>query len=183
VPHALIPHPDSDDTPISVIQVDVVHDGSALRLNYSLRGDIERVMLPERETPARADGLWQHTCFEVFVRGARSTEYWEFNLSPSRQWAAYRFDRYREGMTTEPGAGDPRVQVRSDGSEFRLSAVLELSEIPALQGNDAWRLGLSAVIEDESGGKSWWALTHPSGKPDFHHPDSFILDLPRHPLR
>ena len=183
VPHGLIPHPDSDDTPVSGIQVDVVHDGSTLRLNYSLRGDIERVVLPEREAPARADGLWHHTCFEVFVREARSPEYREFNLSPSRQWAAYRFDRYREGMAIESRLPDPCIRVQSDGSEFLLSAALELSGIPALEGNDAWRLGLSAVIEDESGGKSWWAVAHPPGKPDFHHPDSFVLDLPFRALR
>ena len=42
----------------------------------------------------------------------------------------------------------------------------------------AKRLGLSTVIEDGDGGISYWALAHPSAKPDFHHPDSFVLDLP-----
>lgn len=40
------------------------------------------------------------------------------------------------------------------------------------------RLGLSAVIEGVDGAISYWALVHPSDKPDFHHPDSFVLDLP-----
>ena len=40
-----------------------------------------------------------------------------------------------------------------------------------------WRLGLSAVIEALNGEKSYWALAHPPEKPDFHHPDSFTLDL------
>ena len=44
--------------------------------------------------------------------------------------------------------------------------------------NASWRLGLSAVIEDTSGGKSYWALAHPPGKPDFHHADCFALELP-----
>jgi hypothetical protein len=42
----------------------------------------------------------------------------------------------------------------------------------------AKRLGLSAVIEAVDGAMSYWALAHPSAKPDFHHPDSFVLDLP-----
>jgi hypothetical protein len=42
----------------------------------------------------------------------------------------------------------------------------------------ATRLGLSAVIETVDGFFSYWALAHPSDKPDFHHPDSFILELP-----
>ena len=40
------------------------------------------------------------------------------------------------------------------------------------------RLGLSVVIETLDGAISYWALAHPSEKPDFHHPDSFILTLP-----
>ncbi len=41
------------------------------------------------------------------------------------------------------------------------------------------RLGLSAVIEETDGTKSYWALAHPAeGPPDFHHPDCFALTLP-----
>jgi hypothetical protein len=36
---------------------------------------------------------------------------------------------------------------------------------------------LSALIEDQNGGKSYWALAHPPGKPDFHHADSFALEF------
>jgi hypothetical protein len=39
-------------------------------------------------------------------------------------------------------------------------------------------LGLSAVIEEKDGTKSYWALAHPPGKPDFHHKDCFALTLP-----
>jgi hypothetical protein len=36
-------------------------------------------------------------------------------------------------------------------------------------------LGLSAVLEEQDGTKSYWALAHPpGGKPDFHHPDCFV---------
>jgi hypothetical protein len=38
-------------------------------------------------------------------------------------------------------------------------------------------LGLSTVIEDDTGTLSYWALKHPSGKPDFHHPDAFALEI------
>jgi hypothetical protein len=33
------------------------------------------------------------------------------------------------------------------------------------------------VIEDQSGGVSYWALAHPPGKPDFHHADGFALEF------
>ncbi len=38
-------------------------------------------------------------------------------------------------------------------------------------------IGLSAVVEDESGALSHWALRHPPGKPDFHHREAFALEL------
>ena len=43
-------------------------------------------------------------------------------------------------------------------------------------------LAFSAVIEETGGTKSYWALTHPPGKPDFHHPTCFTATLPAPPL-
>ena len=41
-----------------------------------------------------------------------------------------------------------------------------------------WRLGLSAVLEERDGTKSYWALAHPPGDtPDFHHEDCFAAQL------
>jgi hypothetical protein len=53
---------------------------------------------------------------------------------------------------------------------------LELHGFPELL-NGPWHLGLSAIVEDTNGGKSYWALAHPPGKPDFHHADCFTLEL------
>ena len=39
------------------------------------------------------------------------------------------------------------------------------------------RLGLAAVIEDKARVLSYWALKHPAEKPDFHHADSFVVEL------
>jgi len=39
------------------------------------------------------------------------------------------------------------------------------------------KLALSAVVEDDSGRLAYWALKHAPGKPDFHHPDGFVLEL------
>ena len=39
-------------------------------------------------------------------------------------------------------------------------------------------IGLSAVLEQQDGTKSYWALAHPPGAPDFHHPDCFVARLP-----
>ena len=36
---------------------------------------------------------------------------------------------------------------------------------------------LAAVIEDDSGNVSYWALKHAPTRPDFHHPAGFILEV------
>ena len=48
----------------------------------------------------------------------------------------------------------------------------------ALPWDRTGELGISAVIEEQDGRLSYWALAHPPGKPDFHHRDCFALRLP-----
>ncbi|HYD29109.1 DOMON-like domain-containing protein [Brevundimonas sp.] len=119
----------------------------------------------------RTDGLWRSTCFEVFAR-LRDGRYAEFNISSSGEWAAYGFTGYRENMTNL--AGPIRV-IRAERTDyaFELEAMVSWTDWPFIE-----RIGLSAVIEDIDGNLSYWALAHPPGKPDFHHPDSFALILP-----
>ncbi|MBU2034068.1 MAG: hypothetical protein KKH37_09945 [Alphaproteobacteria bacterium] len=37
----------------------------------------------------------------------------------------------------------------------------------------------SAVLEEAAGEKSYWAVSHPTSKPDFHHADGLALALKR----
>ena len=148
-----------------------------LSLVFDLAGDLERVRIPPPGAPARTAGLWRHTCFETFVRPPRGKGYFEFNLAPSGHWAAYGFDAYRGGMS-QLDVPTPTIQTQRAGAHFGLAAGLELAALPELVPWDAWQIGLSAVIEDEDGSLSYWALAHPPGKPDFHHPDCFVLELP-----
>ena len=74
----------------------------------------------------------------------------------------------------------PRIEVQSAPECYTLQASLELDSCrltcPQLKRR-RWRLGLAAVIEETSGRKSYWALAHPPGKPDFHHSDCFALEF------
>jgi len=121
---------------------------------------------------SRADELWRHTCFEAFIRRPADPAYYEFNFSPSTQWAAYRFDSYRGGMRAATEIGAPRIAVRSDEATYTLQAAIEFDGL-----SSPFNLGLSAVLEERDGRKSYWALTHPPGKADFHHADCFALEL------
>jgi hypothetical protein len=172
---ALTPHPASICQAVTRIEVDIVREGAAtLVLHYIVTGQIADLLLPPLATPARTDELWRHTCFEVFVRASPGTAYYEFNFAPSTKWAAYRFDAYRSGMRAAADISAPRVEVNTTPECYALRASLDLARFPR---DGRWRLGLSAVIEETSGRKSYWALAHPPGKADFHHADCFTHEL------
>lgn len=140
-----------------------------LELHYTLRADFASLELPRPCPPARADGLWRHTCFEVFVLRAGGHEYREYNFAPSGAWAAYQFTSYRAGMAAL--AETPfQANWRSGNDSLELDVVLEVP-------NGGLRLGCSAVLESSAGALSYWALRHPSEKPDFHNADGFVVEL------
>jgi hypothetical protein len=171
----LVPFPDLD-APAIAIQMRVDRPGPAsLRLSLMITGDVGAVRLPTWVKRSRADELWRTTCFEAFIQG-RDGGYVELNLSPSGQWTAYGFDGYRAGMTSLEGVElrDSEITVHPDRLTY--TATLDLDRAPLPTG--PWRLALSCVIETIDGSVSYWALAHPSDKPDFHHPDSLVLELP-----
>ena len=176
--HKLLrPHPDSPGLAAARVEVAVTRPrADRLVLSYMVTGQLSDIRLAPAMPAARADGLWQHTCFEAFVRAASGPAYYEFNFAPSTEWAAYRFNSYRSGMAAAE-IGAPAIEVRSGLDSYTLQASLELDRLPDLSREASWRLGLSALIEDISGGKSYWALAHPPGKPDFHHADCFALEF------
>jgi hypothetical protein len=170
-------HPDSRCFAAARVEVEIARlRANRLVLSYVVTGQMSDVRLPPATTPARTDSLWQHTCFEAFVRATSGPAYYEFNFAPSTQWAAYRFDSYRSGMAAAEISA-PQIEVQSNADRTTLQASLELNRLPDLPPETSWRLGLSAVIEDQSGVMSYWALAHPAGKPDFHHADGFAFEF------
>jgi hypothetical protein len=148
-----------------------------IALSYILRGELDRFLIPTPRTPCRRDGLWRHTCFESFIAVENSAAYLEFNFSPSGEWAAYAFRGYRDGGPIESDALDPQIVVRREAETLELSALIRLDRLSAIPSGATIRLGVSAVVEELDGSVSYWALKHPPGKPDFHHPDNFILEI------
>src|SRR4051794_40201102 len=170
-------HPDSASTAETDVSVSVVRlRPDSLRLSYVVTGNISAISMPPAAAATRGDRLWEHTCFEAFVRVSSGAGYYEFNFSPSTQWAAYIFTGYRSGMSVAEICA-PDIEVRSSADSYTLQATLELGSLPGLSRGSAWRVGLSAVIEGAGGRKSYWALAHPPGKPDFHHQDCFACEL------
>ncbi|MFL6814465.1 MAG: DOMON-like domain-containing protein [Bradyrhizobium sp.] len=168
-------HPDCKPGSIADLSVEVAHDGNAWRLSYIVTGRISHLVLPEPADPRRAEDLWQTTCFEAFIRHATGDAYGEFNFSPSRAWAAYHFDSHRSGMREIELPKDPEIRIERSEGLLTLEAALTVTK--EFTGDDL-RLNLAAVIEEKDGTKSYWAVAHPPGEPDFHHPNCFVAPLP-----
>lgn len=166
--HLLQPHPRSDRRLLDQLEVHVEQRGALLWLRFVTEGDADQIAWPAPRETCRAGELWKHTCFEAFVQ--TDDGYVEYNISPSLKWATYRFSGYREGMRE----ADEVVVI--DGLDGASDMVALEAKIELPPGGR--RLGLCAVIEATDGAFSYWALAHPSDKPDFHHPDSFVLELP-----
>jgi hypothetical protein len=129
--------------------------------------------LPAPARPGRRDELWKTTCFEMFAQLDDEPGYQEHNFSPSRNWAAYAFTSHRQGRRDLDIAA-PAVSGWGDVTGYALEVKLDLRALWA----SPCRIGLSAIIEEADGTRSYWALAHPPGEPDFHHPDCFALELP-----
>jgi hypothetical protein len=150
---------------------------TGISVTYLLAANTRQVRIPSHAAPRRANGLWQHTCFEVFVGFKDRPAYYEFNFSPSREWAAYAFRGYRDGGTIEDDELASVISIRRTSDALELNAVVQLGRLPLHQPGIVIKLGLSAVIEDSDGKLSYWALSHPAEKPDFHHADSFAMEF------
>ncbi len=148
-------------------------DGFALR--YVVEGAVGDIVLPPGDgqlviADSATDGLWQGTCFEAFLTEEGQPDYTEFNYAPDGRWACYQFDDYRSLLRPDELAPWEMVAERSD-THYALRVE------PGIFPDTGSKLALSAVIEELDGTKSYWALAHPPGKPDFHHPDCFALTL------
>jgi len=144
-------------------------------VDFLLRGDTSTIQWPV-PLPHSAPGneLWKHTCFEVFIADSDDSAYWEYNFSPSRQWAIYAFSGYRQpsgiAVSSNPSVGIPCLGDKTFTLQlqFPLEAPLE---------NKSLSVGVSAVVENRDGTRQYFALTHCAQKPDFHRRDSFLIKM------
>ncbi len=148
-----------------------------LRLSFVLTGDLGRLRIPPPAAPCTARELWRQTCFEAFVGVAGSGAYHELNLAPSGEWAVYAFDRYRERASIRNVHSGPRIVVAASHGELELDALIDPGALSPTYATAPLRIALATVVEETSGALSYWALRHPPGAPDFHHPDAFALRL------
>ena len=176
-PHTLLPHPSCPTVGVCGVTAQLLSlDKASVEIEFRVRHD-GSVKLPGPASPVRTDNLWQTTCFEAFLKPIGGAGYREWNFSPSFAWAAYVFEGYRQGGQPLPVRLDPELVLTPHSHDFRWLELSAEFDLPPSIPMPA-QLALSAVIEETDGTKSYWALAHPSDVPDFHHPDSFVLELP-----
>ena len=143
-------------------------------LRYRVVAPSDLLRLPPPQPADPADNLWQTTCCEAFIAFPGADDYLEFNLSPSGQWAIYRFGSYRQRDMAYAPVAVPIIEFNQNADGFTLLARLPAALLPA--GELA--VSLTAVIETADGDKCYWALTHAGEQPDFHLAQSFTLRIP-----
>ena len=175
--HTLYVHPTQLTDIVQTLQVSVEKlSNGDLQLCYELTGEVSRLLLPRPQPAIASDGLWQHCCFEVFIAQRDSPAYYEFNFSPSTQWAVYQFSDYRvrsEWTTNRV----PQIQFSYSPERLRLTALIATVDLPLFTDALPWQLGISAVLETIEDQHYYFALHHPAAQPDFHHRAGFALTL------
>jgi hypothetical protein len=172
--HLLVAHPDHPPVGITGVEARIIgRDANWLRARWRVEGS-QQLVVPPFAGKGRTDDLWQTTCFELYLKPLGGEAYCELNLSPSERWNVYDFDGYRAGMRERPFPHEPECTIRL-GSTFAIfDAAIPVAGLP--QADCA--MGLSAILEEAGSVKSYWALAHPKGKPDFHAPACFAVALP-----
>lgn len=171
-PRRLLCHPSAPEPAAHALEVRIERAAPhGLRLLYRLTGDLTALRLPEPAPPVQSDGLWHGTCFEAFLQAAGAAAYVELNACPSGAWALYGFDGYRTGMRPLAPATAPRIVRGHEPGALNVEVRLDLSALRLAHAT--LQFGIAAVLQNRSGALSYWALTHPGAKPDFHHPCGF----------
>lgn len=178
-----------------------------LELTYLLNGDIHS-LFPFTDHPPtnplynctrnfnltnvdfRKNELWKSTCFEWFIGFKNSPLYWEFNLSPEGYWNFYEFSSYRSPLQESDHCIPRKFHCKLEPLNFnKLShATLELfididisiliQKYPTVLTDGL--MAITGVAHWKNNDFSYYSLSHPREKPDFHHRGGFTIELDRY---
>ncbi|WP_188821042.1 DOMON-like domain-containing protein [Novosphingobium indicum] len=169
----LISHPAHPPSAVRSIEARLVSfDASWLRVRWKIMG-CGKLVVPAFAGKGRADELWKTTCFELFLQAPNDAGYIEINLSPSERWNVYDFSGRREGMIERPMPREPDCTIRLGTDMAIFDAAIPATGLPPAP----LKAGFTAVIEEQGGVKSYWAVMHNADAPDFHDPACFLEEV------
>lgn len=166
----------SSIAPMIQIAGTVARSRDQLILTYQVTGAIDALLIPSaKPDPERQWELWEATCFEAFIGLPDRPNYWEVNLSSNGDWNVFALQDYRGGLTIENRIDALEIQTERDNHRFQLTTqiplgLIELDQIPLA-------MGITTVIQTETGELSYWAIAHCGAEADFHLRESFVLAL------
>ena len=176
-PFILIPFDEKTSLtlPISITGSIALHDNQ-VHVSYRITDRTHSIQFPDiSQHASRKNELWNATCCELFVGISGEPNYWEYNLSPSHDWAVFSFTDYRQNKSDELSISELEITTKIDkNNEFELKTILALPEMLTDRTLD---IGVSSVVQDKSGKIHYYALTHPDSKADFHDRKGFNIKL------
>jgi hypothetical protein len=173
---ALRPFPADSNVPQIEINGRVNRKDNILSIEYQLFGDLNSISIsPPANPPSRQFHLWEATCFEFFIGIPGDRNYWEFNLSPSGDWAIFALDDYRQGLRDETAFTSLPFKVDRYPNYITLNLEFDLSELVLLEQD--LEISVTAVIKSSQDELSHWAITHSGKEADFHLRDSFAIKI------
>jgi hypothetical protein len=157
-----------------IVKSNLIRSGDQFTLIFSIDDSKKVLNLPSSfvkkgDLFLRQDGLWNDTCFEMFLMPAGAHGYYEFNFSYSA-WNVYKFTDYR---TPQPPAASLDFTLQHVQWDQK---ILQIKFESKKQIGSA-AVGITAVLKEASGQKHHMAIAHKGEKPDFHLADSFILKI------
>jgi hypothetical protein len=173
---ALQPFPTPSKLPQIEINGRVNRKDDILLIEYQLFGDMNAISIaPPADSPSRQLHLWEATCFEFFIGIPGDRNYWEFNLSPSGDWAIFALNDYRQGLRDELSFSSLPFKVDRYPNYITLSLEFDLSEL--ILAEQDLEMSVTTVIKSSQDELSYWAIAHSGKEADFHLRDSFSIKL------
>lgn len=131
---------------------------------YSETDEVANLNIPKFNLVERKDKLWKSTCMECFLF-FNENDYCEVNISPSGAWNSYYFTSYRTGMEESQNINLTHISTSFSSTHYHLEASFDFLEkrYPEV-------INLCAILESKNKehDKSYWAIKHNKGQPDFH---------------
>ncbi len=158
------------------LNCDIEREADSLVVTYNLLGNMAKIMIPEESSkPERKKGLWEETCFELFIAAQCSSQYREINISPIGNWNIFRFSDYRQGMEEDSAYSSLPAIISTQKDSLTLSLRIDLSRM-VCEGQSI-NVAISAVVKSVGGDNSYYALKHTGHRADFHKRENFVVEL------
>lgn len=171
-------YPNTNDLSDIRLQADLnLISADSFELNFKWVDLKNEIVFNQVQAAKRQMGLWQHTCFEAFIKPIQdfsTTNYYEVNFSDSGAWNLFHFTNYREPQPPQElsKADLVCIDVQKNANGGLAKAIFKIKDANFQQV----KISLCAVVVTKTLGTTYWSFKHADSKPNFHHFESFIIE-------